>query len=195
MKTILVAITAAIGLAAMCAPAQAAYVIDIREVGSDLVVTGEGSFDLTGLTFAGAGVGLAELGPALAVVSVGPSGHPAVDIYGGLSGPTSFGSGGQEHPQMTSGPPVELVGFNAELLVPRGYVSGATVGTSTSVYSGNFASEGLTQGSYVWTWGQGDHADSLTVNIGVPEPATWAMLILGAGMTGAAIRRRRLGYS
>jgi hypothetical protein len=28
---------------------------------------------------------------------------------------------------------------------------------------------------------------------GVPEPATWAMMILGFGMIGAALRRRRVG--
>lgn len=33
--------------------------------------------------------------------------------------------------------------------------------------------------------------DSVSVN-GVPEPASWAMLIAGFGMTGAALRRRRV---
>jgi hypothetical protein len=28
---------------------------------------------------------------------------------------------------------------------------------------------------------------------GVPEPATWTLLIAGLGMTGAALRRRRAG--
>lgn len=33
--------------------------------------------------------------------------------------------------------------------------------------------------------------DNLTYSGGVPEPATWAMLILGMGVTGAVLRRRR----
>jgi len=192
MKTILAAVAASAGLAATAAPAHAAYVINLREVGSTLVATGAGSFDLTGLTFVGPGLGLPELEPALAVISVGADGHPPVDVYKGLLGPTSFGSGGQEHPQLVSGPPVELVGFNTILDVPRGYLSGAAVGTSTSVFAGSFASQGVTPGTYVWKWGQGDHADSLTLNIGgVPEPATWALMILGFGGAGSAMRRAR----
>jgi PEP-CTERM motif len=33
--------------------------------------------------------------------------------------------------------------------------------------------------------------DNLTIGNAVPEPATWAMMILGLGMVGAAARRRR----
>jgi hypothetical protein len=42
---------------------------------------------------------------------------------------------------------------------------------------------------YLGTLGQGYRIDSLTV--GVPEPATWAMLITGFGLVGAARRRQR----
>jgi hypothetical protein len=43
--------------------------------------------------------------------------------------------------------------------------------------------------SYLGTLGQGFRIDSLT--LGVPEPASWAMLIAGFGLVGAASRRRR----
>ena len=33
--------------------------------------------------------------------------------------------------------------------------------------------------------------DAVTINAGVPEAATWAMLIAGFGLTGAAMRRRK----
>ncbi|MEN9933026.1 MAG: hypothetical protein RIS17_1599 [Pseudomonadota bacterium] len=33
--------------------------------------------------------------------------------------------------------------------------------------------------------------DTMGYDVGVPEPASWAMLIIGFGMTGAAMRRRR----
>ena len=35
------------------------------------------------------------------------------------------------------------------------------------------------------------HADFITSAMGVPEPATWAMMILGMGAVGGAMRRRR----
>jgi hypothetical protein len=45
----------------------------------------------------------------------------------------------------------------------------------------------LTPGKYVYTWGSGADDDSLTVNIGeVPEPSTWAMLLLGFAGLGFA---------
>jgi hypothetical protein len=43
--------------------------------------------------------------------------------------------------------------------------------------------------AYLGTLGQGYRIDSLT--LGVPEPASWAMLIAGFGLVGAASRRRR----
>jgi hypothetical protein len=33
-------------------------------------------------------------------------------------------------------------------------------------------------------------ANSVTFNTGVPEAATWSMMILGLGLTGALLRRR-----
>jgi len=38
-----------------------------------------------------------------------------------------------------------------------------------------------------------DHFDVTAA--GVPEPATWAMMIAGFGMSGAMIRRRRVAFS
>jgi hypothetical protein len=79
------------------------------------------------------------------------------------------------------------------LFVSPDYVSGTPLGTSTDTFTDStFASLGVTPGTYVWTWGTGADADSLTMNIGgVPEPATWAMLILGVAMVGLTARRRR----
>jgi hypothetical protein len=43
--------------------------------------------------------------------------------------------------------------------------------------------------AYLGTLGQGYRIDSLT--FAVPEPASWAMLVMGFAFTGAALRRRR----
>jgi hypothetical protein len=47
--------------------------------------------------------------------------------------------------------------------------------------------------SYLGTTGQGYRLDSLVV--GVPEPESWALLIVGFGLVGVAARRRRTAVS
>lgn len=90
------------------------------------------------------------------------------------------------------------------LLVPYGYTSKTDFGTSSATYNGTFAQIGLIAGTYIYTWGSGADADSMTVNIGpiasaVPEPSTWAMLLVGFGLIGATARYRRrhstIGYA
>lgn len=63
--------------------------------------------------------------------------------------------------------------------VPLALISGAN--TLTLSYSGNY------QGLGDEGWGVSD----LKVSGAVPEPASWAMLIIGFGVVGAAARRRK----
>ena len=59
----------------------------------------------------------------------------------------------------------------------------------------NFLDIGSDDGSFVWNVGDLHAADGLLipggVSPGVPEPATWSLLIGGFGLAGAALRRRR----
>jgi hypothetical protein len=56
---------------------------------------------------------------------------------------------------------------------------------------------GLTPGTYVYTWGSGANADSVTINISaVPEASTWAMMLAGlAGLSYLGRRSRKAGLS
>jgi hypothetical protein len=46
---------------------------------------------------------------------------------------------------------------------------------------------------FYWDSNNGDNRGSITFNVlaGVPEPASWAFMILGFGVVGAAVRRRK----
>jgi hypothetical protein len=189
-----------IGLSALSA--RAGYVVDLTQQGSDVVATGSGPIDLTGLTFFStdnfSGPEITPNGgddPINMDILTGPRGQP-FDIYTGLTGPASFGSGGGACGDSASG---EFVGMTAstDLYVPDGYVSGSPLSDTATYDSQTFSSLGATPGTYKWTWGTGPN-QNFTLVIGaaaVPEPSTWAMMLLGfaglgfLGLRSAAGRR------
>jgi hypothetical protein len=76
--------------------------------------------------------------------------------------------------------------------VPAGYVSDTAL-SDTATYNGaTFATLGVTPGTYKWTWGTGAANQNFTLQIAVPEPSTWAMMLAGfAGLALAGYRSRR----
>jgi hypothetical protein len=61
----------------------------------------------------------------------------------------------------------------------------------TATYTGQtFGSLGVTPGRYEWTWGDGANQNFTLVIGDVPEPSTWAMMLLGfAGLGFLGYRR------
>ena len=149
-------------------PAQAGgYTVTLQQVGPDVVATGSGAIDLTGLTFYRSGSGdpqvipYSVLGPYRAFIGIntGPT-SSTVDIYYG-AGLRSFGSGGLVSASSGSGDMVGIAAISVPLFreglltVPRGYVSGTAL-SDMAIYSGRtLASLGVTPGTYVSTWGTG----------------------------------------
>jgi hypothetical protein len=78
------------------------------------------------------------------------------------------------------------------LLVPHGYTSGSPLSGSATFNDATPASLGLTPGTYTYTWNSfplrlSFQDDSLTVKIGsIPEPSTWAMMLIGFACLGFA---------
>jgi hypothetical protein len=148
--------------------AQAGYIVTLQQVGPDVVATGSGPIDLTGLSIVGHGIITdAEMEPANGGIFTGQPGLS--DVYQGtITGPTSFGSGSLAIPNSASGDMVgiiDAVSGGHLLAVPPGYVSGNAL-LDMATYSGKtFATLGVTPGTYVWTWGTGAN-QNFTLQIG-----------------------------
>jgi hypothetical protein len=80
-------------------------------------------------------------------------------------------------------------------VVPRDYASGALLSDESVYANQSFASLGLNPAVYVYEWGSGATADSLTIVVGdVPESSTWALMLLGfAGLGYVGHRASREG--
>jgi hypothetical protein len=179
-----------IGLSAPSA--EAGYVVDLTQQGSDVVATGSGPIDLTGLSFGGSLTNdLANITPSFGGIHTGPTFPVNVDTYTGITGPTSFGSGFESFPSSGSG---DFVGVEQGffLIVPLGYVSGNPLSDTSTYSSQTFSSVGVTPGTYKWTWGPGANQNfTLVIGTVVPEPSTWAMMALGFAVLGLAGYRVR----
>jgi hypothetical protein len=193
------AVLGAVALAVLSAStAQAEFIVNIVQDGANVVATGGGSLDLTGLTaVAPSTSAAARIQADLGTVALGFSAH--LDGYSGFTGPRSFGTGGSISASGETGVRVTMQGTNASfpptdnlLYVPQGYTSGGLLSDTAVFDNTTIANLGLTPGTYTWTWGSGADADSFVVQVAaVPEPSTWAMMILGFVGVGAMTYRRR----
>jgi hypothetical protein len=179
-------------LLASPATSRADVIVNMEQIGPNVIATGGGSIDTTNLTFLGITNNQAYVfagNPSGSVAVVGGTTIVPEDVYRGITGPSSFGSGSQFFATSGSGDGFGVVA-NTVLDLPSGYISGSPL-SATSTWSGrSFSSLGLTPGSYTWTWGAGAHADSFTLNIGaapVPEPTTLTMALFG-GLAGIGAR-------
>jgi hypothetical protein len=180
------------------------YHVTLQQVGSDVVATGSGAIDLTGLVSSSTEAVFSHGGLQADEGAISTGGAPgSIDIYvGSISGPhfpDAFGSGSTFHfADSSSGgtvgiSPSPLV-INASIDVPHGYLSHAALSDSSTYLNATFASLGVTPGTYVWTWGAGAE-QSFTLEIGnavaTPLPAALPLFAAGLGALGLLGWRRR----
>jgi len=135
-------------------PAQANYIVTLQQVGPNVVATGSGAFDLTGLPIKARGSSQTLIQPFLGNIVTGSSNF--CDVYGTtITGPNSFGTGIEAFANNGIGDIVGMLfngGHEPFLLVPVGYVSGTALSDSAT-YNNLTLVTFATPGTYVWTWG------------------------------------------
>ena len=190
------AVAATVAIVIMCGlsvqPARANYIVTLQQVGSNVVATGSGAIDLTGLTLQGTGPADPLINPFIGRIFTGAS--ASIDGYSSLafSGPLGFGQvfGSGALASSGSGDLVGIFGSAQIVAVPAGYVSGTLLSDSSTYNGATFSSLGVTPGTYVWSWGTGAN-QNFTLQIpaaAVPDSGpTFGLLLLSlAALFGAS---------
>ena len=167
--------------------AHSAIVFTVKQDGSDVIVIGSGSANITDLSnppnptldsdatnvfwdnqiYAGPAAFSGQTTPPV-----------EVNLWSGLTGPSSFGN----DPTFTANPDSgngDLFGIVAGsgmgqsvLVLPRNYVSGNPLNGTSQFDSTTLSGLGLNPGVFIWNWGTGQNADSFELRIEpVPVPA------------------------
>ncbi len=163
-------------------PAQAVpYEVTLLQVGPDVVATGIGAIDLTGLSPAGSTGFAPQIVPSPAFILTGAPAMSQAAYSGTFSGPGSFGPGSSDTTTSTgTGDNVGIAPFLfGQLYVPTTYVSDTAL-LDTATYAGkNFGGLGVTPGTYEWTWGAGaDQTFTLQIGAaGVPDSGSTVGLL------------------
>lgn len=184
-------------LAMTAGAAQAAVTFNIQEVGGNVVATGSGAINTTGLTVAATANYSKFINGGNGGVIVGSG---LIDSVKYTNAATSFQSFGTTtnfvFASSSTGDEFGLhLADQNSIFLPVGYVSNTALAGALTINGATLASLNLTPGSYLVRLVNGD---SITVNVGgvsapaVPEPATWAMMIAGFGAVGGAMRRRQI---
>jgi hypothetical protein len=183
-------------LIAFSATSRAEYIIDISQAGPNVVAKGHGTLDtaaLTSVPVSDTGLGVFGINASSAFAVVGNY-NLGDQTYTGFSGPTTFGPGWYT---FANGPglPTGINGSSDYLVTPLNYSSGDPLSGSMEFDGTTIAGLGLTPGTYTWTWGSGDTADSFVIRIHghvTPEPASLTMLGTAlAAFGGLRLRRRK----
>jgi hypothetical protein len=184
-------------------PVRAVVVLQVSQVGPNVLVSGSGSANLNALTNEG---GQTEWTNTLseAEIYAGPAAFVDgnVNLWSGLSGgPSSISTDSNllEYPDDASSSG-DLFGLfidngSPRLVLPTGYSSNDPLNGTSVFLNLTLADLGLPDGTTTWSWGSGADADSfvLQVNGAQPVPAPLPIAATAAAYSWSRRLRRRIG--
>jgi hypothetical protein len=171
--------------------AHAEFIVNIDQVGSNVVVTGSGTLDINGLAYNETiTTAFSSVDAQFGQLSIGPTGDSSsVYVYLGITGPSNFGTGGLYTPSSGSGDYVGMQESSESLAVPAGYISGSSLFDTMTFDDTTLAALGLTPGTYTYFL---NGEDTFQINIGTtPLPATLPLFAGGLSFVGFLAKRRK----
>jgi len=192
MKLPILALTFVLTLAGTYQAKASSFVIDMYQDGSNVVATGSGDIDLTGLTFVGneASATGNSIEAKDAKLIMGTS-VPDYSYYAGLSNTSSLGSGPYTRASSGSGGLIYVNGLTSHLGLSEDYTSGSALSNTAMWDDTTLSGLGVTPGVYTWTWDSGADSITLDASVAVPEPSQYGLGIVLALAGLIAFRRFR----
>lgn len=166
---------------------EASSIVNILQVGSNVVATGTGTLNLAALTNVGPDGFQPDIVPSTAGVLIGTNlGFGNDTAYRGITGPLLWGSGGPTLASTSTGNYMGVTGGSSPpvLIVPLNYVSGSSLSATATWSNNTFATLNVNPGTYTYSWGSGATFDTFTVQVGptaVPEPTSLCLGLIGIG--------------
>lgn len=154
----------------------------------DVVFSISGSLNTTALTFRALVGGIPGVAPRVGEISTGGN----WDMYEGVVGPTSFGTGLNNFNAMAVGSPFTLSGRLGQVYLPRGYLSDSPLSAELTVMNTSFVALGIDVNRSPFQWSV-PSGDMITLSI-IPEPSAAVLLFLGIGSLFLLRRWKREGY-
>jgi hypothetical protein len=149
----------------------------MQEVGSDVVLTGEGTVNLTSFTLISASTGVfpgVRASGTPSVLAIGPSlngnGQQYRDLL--MTGPTSIGSGVDFDFADSFDNTGDRFGFGPNqrnIFVPIGY-SGEQLSGNVTLTNTSLSTLGVTSGTYTWNYGNGNVVELVVYDSPTPTP-------------------------
>jgi hypothetical protein len=146
-----------------------AFTITLLEVGSDVVMSGYGGFNILDLTYVSTSGYGAGLNAQLGIFLLGALSSSSLDSYTGstFSQPANFGGPATGTTTGSSSAGTSMGVFPANnLLIPTGYISGSYIGGSTTYFNRTLSSFGAIPGIYIYSWGSGVNSSIITLQVG-----------------------------
>lgn len=176
--------------------ADAAITITVQQSGNDVVMRATGTFDTSKATIRGSATNFANYTrPSSGVMTFNGMSAFANTNYELKSSHYNFGSAGASdtRAQETSGTPLYVALGWGQFMIPTAYVSNSAIESQAVYRARTLAGMGYVAGTYTATVGSNDVSIVVgdPVVAAVPEASTWALMLVGFGAAGAAMRRRR----